>query len=110
MSIEREIVYSDHSRGNTGDFPVAVVWKQKPQHESIENLVVDPIFDGSVTRNLYGRIMTLLEATFEGQRLEAVKTVFGKELTTWANDVYTSAREIAEGGDSSLNIYTRPLK
>ncbi len=108
---ERTIVYSDRTKGTKGDFPVAVVYTQRVGPASVGGDiitdVVDPIFSDAVTDNLYGRIMTLLEATVDPQRLKAVKDVFGKELRSWTNDVYGSARDLATGCDSSDNLYTR---
>lgn len=106
----REIVYSNGVRGEVGDIPIAVTVVKKHHNTDgmpIENRIVDPIFNHSVTDNLYGRMMTLLEATCDSVKLKAVKDIFGKELGAWANDVYNSAREITNGGDSSTNIYTR---
>lgn len=108
MSKKREILFSDGSKGNDGDFPIAVLWQQELTHpEPMFNSVVDPILEHSAYNNLYGRLMTLIEATVDSQKLKAVKDVFSKELQTWFSDVHSSAREIAEGGDSSTNIYTR---
>lgn len=106
---KRKVVFSDGSVGLSGDFPIAVVSEKSRKNEigRLQGLVVDPVFDHNVTKNLYGRIMTLLEATIENpERLKAVKDVFGKELRSWENDVFRSAREIAEGGNSSTNIYS----
>lgn len=97
------------------DTPVAVV---RERHESEdgttgEGMIVDPIFNWSVTTNLYGRIMTLVEATCESHKLKSVKDLFGRELRDWEQFVYSSARELAETGnrDKSVprndNIYLR---
>jgi hypothetical protein len=112
MSGKREIVYSDHSRGDQGDFPVAVVYTQEVSvpgtATSVEvNEVCDPIFNTAITKNLYGRLMTLIEATTDRDRMKAVKNLFSKELSSWEDDVYRSARELASNGDSSHNLYTR---
>lgn len=87
------------------DFPIAVV--RDRGEESTEGKIVDPIFTFHVTRNLYGRMMTLIEATTDSDKLKAVKDVFSKELRAWENDVYQSARDIAEQNSniSSHNIY-----
>lgn len=93
------------------DFPVAVVSdfidKDEVDKDEVDFQIVDPVFNSSVTRNLYGRIMTIVEATTDAQKLKAVKDVFSKELRAWESDVYSSAREIAKGGDSSSNLYTK---
>ncbi len=110
MSKERTIVFSDGSKGLEGDFPVGVIYTQEFKAASGDTAiteVVDPIFSDAVTNNLYGRVMTLLEATVETSRLKAVKDIFGKELNAWSGEVYRSAREIANGADSSENVYTR---
>lgn len=108
--MKHEIVYVNGDIGNESDWPIAVKHTQVLAHpHSAESsvLVVDPLFNGNIYGNLYGRIMTLLEATTEPQRLKAVKDVFSKELQSWSTDVHASAREIAEGGNSSDNLYTR---
>lgn len=92
------------------DYPVAVVREQDKDERSDESSIVnivDPIFDWHITRNLYGRIMTLVEATTDMHKLNAVKDIFSKELVAWENDVYNSARELYEGGNSSSNLYTK---
>ena len=107
---EREILYQDGSRGTTGKRPIGIAKKGDEVDPSIDKVVgtieiVDPIFDYRVKDNLYGRIMTLLEATTDPEKLEAVKKVFGEEIHRWSSEVYRSAREIAEGGGSSINTY-----
>lgn len=103
---EYKVIFSDGSE--TGDFPIAVKSVQHIEFpEKYDNEVIDPIFDNRVSRNLYGRIMTLVEATTEQSKLKAVKNLFSKELMAWENDVFSSAREIVQGGGSSNNIYTR---
>jgi len=107
----REIVYVGGERGPSGDFPVALTYTQKITQTGInmpyENQVVDPVFTSSIYNNLYGRVMTLVEATTDPQRLKAVKDVFSKELNSWQSDVYESAKEIVDGNDSSVNLYSR---
>ena len=103
---EFKVVFSDGSE--VGDFPVAVKHTQHLEYpEKQENLVIDPIFTFSVKQNLYGRIMTLVEATTDSHKLKPVKDLFSKEIQEWANEVHRSADEIANGGNSSSNIYTR---
>jgi hypothetical protein len=108
---DRTIVYLDGSKGLEGDFPVAVAYTQHTTRPdgSEQNDVVDPIFNSNVTRNLYGRVMTLVEATTESYKLKAVKDLFGKELGLWERDVYESAYEIATKNaqmlSSANNIY-----
>lgn len=107
-----EIVDIDGAVREAPDYPVAVVrWKPKDD-SSFEGDIVDPVFNNSVARNLYGRVMTLVEATSEQHKLKAVKDLFSKELMAWENDVYRSARQICEkvnGNDfvDPSNIYTR---
>jgi hypothetical protein len=97
----------------TPDFPVAVVREpHKDEKGTIEGRIVDPIFNGSVTRNLYGRVMTLVEATCETHKLKAVKDLFSKELMDWEGDVYRSARELSDLEEDKLlttpnNIYIK---
>src|SRR5690606_4950155 len=92
---------------DTPDFPVAVVREKYEGEKSAEGTIVDPVFDWHITRNLFGRVMTLVEATTDMHKLNAVKDLFAKELRNWEEDVYASARELAEGGDSSNNLYTK---
>lgn len=91
----------------TPDFPVAVVREMRTTEVTGEGAIVDPVFDFHITRNLFGRVMTLVEATCDIHKLKAVKDLFAKELSAWEEDVYTSARELAEGGNSSNNLYTK---
>lgn len=96
----------------TPDFPVAVVREATDNGNIGEGDVVDPVFNSHVTRNLYGRVMTLVEATCETHKLKAVKDLFSKELSDWENDVYRSARQlskVSKGEDFAdpSNIYTR---
>lgn len=94
----REVVYIDGSRGSYGYDPIAVSYEQVIHvgGEVVENnLVVDPIFTDGVYNNLYGRLMTLVEATTESYKLKAVKDLFSKELKHWSSDVFESARDIA---------------
>lgn len=103
---KREILFSDGSKGDSGDFPIAVV----KEFNSVTLIAVDPILETSAFNNLYGRMMTLLEATTESSRLKAVKNVFSKELQTWFTDVHDSARQIAQGMDSDRNIYRKKVQ
>ncbi len=110
MSKEFKVVF--YGGKETGDFPIAVKHTQESdaqtgRRQDGEGTVVDPIFNDSVTRNLYGRIMTLVEATTEQYKLQSVKDLFGKELRDWESEVYRSAQEVVHGGDSSSNIYTK---
>ena len=91
------------------DFPVAVVRESTDKGVVGESKIVDPIFSSHVTRNLYGRVMTLVEATSEQHKLKAVKDLFSKELMDWENDVYRSATQLSNGKDfiDPSNIYTR---
>lgn len=79
------------------DFPIAVIREKLDEKEAgnFEGTYVDPVFNDKVARNLYGRMMTLLEATIEPNRVKAVKDVFSKELKSWESDVYESANEMA---------------
>lgn len=92
---------------DTPDFPVAVVREPYENEQSLEGKIVDPVFDWHITKNLFGRVMTLVEATTDMHKLSAVKDLFAKELRNWEEDVYRSARELADGGDSSSNLYTK---
>jgi len=91
------------------DFPIAVVRETEDNTGLTGGMVLDPILEWQVMSNLTGRILTLVEATTEAHKLKAVKDLFRKELTSWQSDVYQSARELAMGGDSSTNLYSRNL-
>lgn len=108
-ALDREIVYIGGERGMRGDFPVAVTYTQLDRFggEEMATQVVDPLLTDSTFNNLYGRMLTLIEATTEPSRLKAVKNVFTKELNQWYTDVHSSAREIVNNGDSSRNVYTK---
>lgn len=105
------VLFSDGSKGLEGDFPIAVCREVATDDAVVKDLtgefVVDPIFNWQVNNNLYGRVMTLVEATTDVSRLKAVKDVFSKELSDWAAEVHRSAREKANGGGSSSNIYDK---
>jgi hypothetical protein len=76
------------------DFPTAILRKGSLADEgNFQGNIVDPVFNDKITRNLYGRIMTLVEATTDPMRLKAVKDVFSKELKQWESDVYDEAYE-----------------
>lgn len=111
MTKKRRVLFIDGKIGDQGDFPIAIICDQTLHNvEGVEHTekIVDPIFNYSVTNNLYGRVMTLLEATIENpERLKAIKKVFNKEIKAWERDVYADAREIANGHKSSSNIYLR---
>ena len=110
-----KVVDIDGKFRESPDFPVAVV--REPSETdggpTGEGAVIDPIFNSSVTRNLYGRMMTLVEATTDSYKLKAVKDIFSKELRDWENDVYRSARDLASLADGKNgpflidNIYTK---
>jgi len=107
---DSQIVFIDGKKGVSGDFPVAVCYTQTYQEDMPSILVVDPILDEKLVRNLYGRIMTLLEATTEQYKLKSVKDLFSKELTDWKDSIFASARELAESDGNPIrwdNVYRR---
>ena len=76
------------------DFPTAILRKGSLADKgNFEGDIVDPVFNDKITRNLYGRIMTLVEATTDPVKLKSVKDVFSKELKSWEADVYEEAFE-----------------
>jgi len=97
-----EIIDIDGEVRENPDFPVAII-RRALTSEELEGDIVDPVFNMHVTKNLYGRIMTLIEATTEPSRLKAVKDVFSKELRAWENDVYSSARSFATKTTMPIN-------
>lgn len=84
------IVDVDGAVRENPDFPTAILRRG----ELGEGDVVDPVFNDKITRNLYGRIMTLLEATTDPVKLKSVKDVFSKELRSWEKEVYDEAFEL----------------
>lgn len=94
------------------DFPVAVVreaWESEDGNVGAGQ-IVDPIFNHQVYNNLYGRIMTLLEATTDSHKLKPVKDIFSKELMSWQEDVHSSARGVINSQNGSVdtsNIYLK---
>lgn len=86
------------------DFPKALLRQSyTTQGSTGAEQVVDPVFTDEIVRNLYGRIMTLVEATTEASKLKAVKDVFSKELKQWSNDVFEEARELAYLAAASID-------
>lgn len=86
------------------DFPRALLRQSYTVRGSTgAEQVVDPVFTDEIVRNLYGRIMTLVEATTEPSKLKAVKDIFSKELKAWSNDVYQEARELAYIASASID-------
>lgn len=102
-----KILDIDGEYRNNPDFPVAVVKEAYEEGDVGYGMVVDPVFNERVTNNLFGRIMTLVEATTDQHKLKAVKDLFARELGDWETEVRGSARELAEGKNHSRNLYTR---
>lgn len=106
-----EVVDIDGNVRERPDFPTAIIRRGSLADEgNFVGDIVDPVFTDKIARNLYGRIMTLVEATTEQSRLKAVKDVFSKELRAWESDVFNSAREITQmpetnGHVSHNNLY-----
>ena len=89
------------------DHPVAVVREAQEENRTGHAMIIDPVLDSNVVRNLYGRIMTLVEATTDAHKLKPVKDLFGKEINSWVAEVHGSAGELAGGANSGANLYTR---
>ena len=105
MKKNTRIIDIDGQVRDNPDFPVAIVREQET--ENTKDLIVDPILNWSIVNNLYGRVFTLLEATTDQYKLKSIKDLFSKEIKAWETEVHDSARELASGGDSSHNLYTR---
>lgn len=93
-----------------GDYPIGVKSVMGTHNVLGDKITVDNfsgLFSPELDSNLYGRIMTLLEAVVDTDKLKAVKDVFSKELRSFRTDVYQSVKETADGGGSSSNIYNR---
>lgn len=79
------------------DFPTALVRKSYSAEGTTGfEMVVYPVFTDDVVKNLYGRMLTLVEATTEQHKLKAVKDIFSKEIKDWARDVQHKASEVCE--------------
>jgi len=86
-----------------GAYPIAIFHEDK-----MEEMYCYPIFDGHAHNSLYGRLMTIIEAVIEDKdRQKAVKDVVAKELRNFGDELKRSATELANGGDSSNNIYSK---
>ena len=108
MKKNTRIVDIDGQVRENPDFPVAILSEQEISHDIKElTEVVDPVLCWAIVNNLYGRIFTLIEATTDQYKLKSVKDLFSKEIKSWETDVYDSARELANGGNSTRNLYTR---
>ena len=112
MDKSYKVVFSDGSKGYEGGEPIAVVYQEVSANAdgSDERTVtydLRPVLNHAPYNNLYGRVMTLIEATTDPSRLEAVKNVFSKELLAWFNDVKNDSNDITNGIQGSNNIYTR---
>jgi len=86
-----------------GAYPIAIFHEDK-----IREMYCYPIFDGHAHNNLYGRLMTIIEAVIEDKdRQKAVKDIISKELGSFSQELKRSATEIATGGGSTSNIYNK---
>lgn len=90
-------------------WPIAVFVKNVIEKDDyLKQDMCYPIFDGHAHNNLYGRLMTLVEAIIEDKdRQKSVKDIVARELSDFNRELSRSATEIANGGDSSTNIYKR---
>lgn len=102
------IEFSDGRVDSHEGFPIAVVKQSTGENEITSGVTVYfPVVEEKARANLYGRMMTLLEAMTENpEKLEAMKSVFGKEISQWYEDLCRSAEELHKGGDSSSNVYS----
>lgn len=77
------------------DSPTALVRKRYTVAGSTgAETVAYPVFTDAIVRNLYGRIMTLVEATTEVPKMKPVKDIFSKELKAWSEDIHKDAAEL----------------
>lgn len=53
-----------------------------------------PALTSGVYNNLYGRLMTLLEATTDKDKLKVVKSLFQRELNDWFDNAERAVKEI----------------
>lgn len=74
-----------------------------------------PALTDSAYNNLYGRLMTLLEATSDRDKLKVIKTLFQRELNDWFDNLEKSVKEIdqrdpeeANHGYYYKNVYVYP--
>ena len=103
MKSKAYIVDIDGNIRENPDFPIAILRQNLTKEgDPLTSGIVDPVFNDKIARNLYGRIMTLVEATTDPVKLKSVKDVFSKELKTWEQDVYKDAYEHSERALSTL--------
>ena len=89
----------------TPEFPAAILRKGTlADKDNFWGDIVDPVFDDKIVKNLYGRIMTLVEATTEPSRLKSVKDVFSKEIKSWSEQVYEDAAETCQYASSQIEL------
>lgn len=76
-----------------------------------------PAVTDSAYNNLYGRLMTLLEATTDKDKLKVVKNLFQREINDWYDNLEKSVKEIDERQKSDTpdgygyyykNVYVYP--
>lgn len=97
-----EIVDCDGVIRENPDFPMAIIRvKMLEEAGNFEGDIVDPVFNEAIVKNLYGRIITLVEATTDAYKLKAVKDLFSKEIKAWSEDVYSIAFEKTENARMS---------
>lgn len=62
-----------------------------------------PALTSSAYNNLYGRIMTLLEATTDHAKLKVVKTLFQRELNDYFDNLEKSVKEVDERNSDDMD-------
>lgn len=85
------------------DFPTSLIRKSySAEGTTGAEVVIYPVFTDDIARNLYGRIITLVEATTEPSKLKSVKDVFSKELKAWSDDVYENAYDHSQSAEEFI--------
>lgn len=66
-----------------------------------------PLLTAPAYNNLYGRVMTMLEATTDKDKLKVVKTLFQRELNDWFSDLEKSVKELDADHTEGHGYYYR---
>ena len=68
-----------------------------------------PAITSSTYNNLYGRIMTLVEATTDKAKLRSVKTLFQRELNDYFSNLEKNVQEITQDHIDGHGYYYKNL-
>lgn len=91
------VVYENADR----EYPVGI--KQTEQVTGINYFV--PAMTSNAYNNLYGRIMTLVEATTDESKIKSVKTLFQRELNDYFESLERNVQEIDKDHTDGRGYY-----